>query len=64
MAKKQTGHGGKRIGAGRKPKAPEERRDKVLSVKLTADEKQLLDDADAKSWARDVLLKHAKRLVR
>lgn len=53
--------GGKRPGAGRKPKPQEERRDKVFSVKLTDEEKQLLDSANAREWARDTLLKAAKR---
>jgi hypothetical protein len=60
MAKKLQ-HGGKRPGAGRKPKPPEERRDQVFSIKLTADEKQLLDNTEARTWARDALLKAAKR---
>ena len=61
MAKKTPQHGGKRIGAGRKPKPPEDRRDQVFSVKLTADEKRLLDDTDARQWARDVLLRSANK---
>ena len=59
--KPKSGHGGKREGAGRKPKDPAERRDKVFSVKLTSHEKQLLDETDARTWARTVLLKSAKR---
>ena len=62
MAKKRQ-HGGKREGAGRKPVDPEARRDQVFSVKLTASEKELLASADAKSWARETLLKAAKRRV-
>jgi hypothetical protein len=61
MAKKPPQRGGKRPGAGRKPKPPDERRDQVFSVKLTADEKRLLDESDARSWARETLLKAAKR---
>jgi hypothetical protein len=53
--------GGKRPGAGRKPKPPNERRDQVFSVKLTVDEKQLLEEANAREWARDVLLKSARK---
>jgi hypothetical protein len=58
---KKTPHGGKRQGAGRKPKPPDERRDQVFSLKLTLDEKQLLDRTDARDWARDTLIRTAKR---
>lgn len=58
---KEPQHGGKRAGAGRKPKPPDERRSEVFSVKLTLEEKQLLDDADARTWARDVLVQSAKK---
>ena len=61
MKKQKPKHGGKRPGAGRKPKPPDQRRDKVFSVKLTSDEKQLLEEAEARQWARDVLLRSAKR---
>jgi hypothetical protein len=61
MAKPPSKHGGLRPGAGRKPKPPSERRDQVFSVKLTRDEKQLLEATDAKLWARDVLLKSARK---
>lgn len=61
MAKKLPKRGGKRPGAGRKPKPPDERRDRVFSVKLTADEKRLLEDTDARTWARDVLLRSARK---
>lgn len=54
-------HGGKRPGAGRKPKPPSERRDQVFSVKLTADEKRLLENTNAREWARDVLLRSARK---
>lgn len=54
-------HGGKREGAGRKPKPPDERRDQVFSIKLTLDEKRLLDDAEARTWARETLIRTAKR---
>jgi len=60
MAKKAQ-RGGKREGAGRKPLPPDERRDQVFSIKLTLDEKRLLEERDARSWARDVLLQSAKR---
>ncbi len=63
MAKEPPRHGGKREGSGRKPKPPDERRDQVFSIKLTLEEKRLLEDADARSWARDVILKAAKRRV-
>ena len=61
MAKKQSNRGGKREGAGRKPLPPDERRDQVFSIKLTADEKRLLDETDARAWARDVLVKSARK---
>jgi hypothetical protein len=57
----KTLHGGKREGAGRKPKPPDERRDQVFSIKLTLDEKRLLDETDARGWARETLIKTAKR---
>lgn len=59
MAKQTTQHGGKRPGAGRKPKPPGTQRDQVFSIKLTADEKKLLDETDARTWARDLVLKAA-----
>ncbi len=59
MAKQPPKHGGKRPGAGRPPKPPGEQRNQVFSVKLTADEKRLLEEANARAWARDVLLKAA-----
>ena len=61
MATARKTHGGKREGAGRKPKPPGERRDRVFSVKLTAEEKELLDSVNAREWARDVLLQAAKK---
>jgi hypothetical protein len=61
MKEQPPQHGGKREGAGRKPKPPEERRDQVFSVKLTAEEKRLLEDTDARTWARDVLVKSARK---
>jgi hypothetical protein len=63
MAKKSQ-HGGKREGAGRKPVADDQRRDKIFAVKLTSEEKRLLDDAHAGKWARTVLLSNAKRRVK
>jgi hypothetical protein len=59
MAKKAKKHGGKRPGAGRPPNPPGTQRDQVFSVKLTVDEKRTLEDSDARTWARDVLLKAA-----
>jgi len=53
--------GGKRPGAGRKPKPQEERRDQVFSIRLTTAERQTLDDADARTWARDTLIRAASR---
>ena len=61
MPKQQPQHGGKRSGAGRKPVAPDERRDQVFSVKLTADEKRLLDATEARKWARELLVKSARK---
>jgi hypothetical protein len=61
MAKKQSNRGGKREGAGRKPLPPDERRDQVFSIKLTLDEKRLLDNTDARAWAREVLVKSARK---
>lgn len=61
MAKKAPQRGGKRPGAGRPPKPEGERRDQVFSIKLTAGEKELLNETSASTWAREVLLKAAKR---
>ena len=61
MAKKQSTRGGAREGAGRKPLPLSERRDQVFSIKLTKDEKQLLDDTIAREWARTVLLASARK---
>lgn len=58
---KEPQHGGKRPGAGRKPKPATERRDQVFSIKLTLDEKRLLDETNARLWARDVLVKSARK---
>jgi hypothetical protein len=57
----QSTHGGAREGAGRKAKPPDERRDQVFSIKLTLDEKRLLDETEAGKWARDTLIRTAKR---
>jgi hypothetical protein len=43
---------GKREGAGRNPKPPDERRDQVFSIKRTLDEKRLLEETNAREWAR------------
>jgi hypothetical protein len=64
MAKQTPKHGGKRPGAGRPPKPPGTQRDQVFSIKLTGEEKQSLEETDARKWARDVLLKAAKRRVK
>ena len=58
---KQPKHGGSRPGAGDKPKPPDERRDQVFLFRVTADEKRLLDDTDARTWGGDVLLKSARK---
>ena len=39
----------------------DERRDQVFSVKLTLDEKRLLEETEARDWARDTLIRTAKR---
>lgn len=61
MPKQPPKHGGKRPGAGRPPKAAGTQRDQVFSIKLTVAEKQLLDASDARTWARDLLLKTAMK---
>jgi len=61
MAKKTTEHGGAREGAGRPPKAPGERLSAVFSFRLTEEEKELLDATDAKWWAREALVKAARK---
>jgi hypothetical protein len=61
MAKEPSKHGGSRPGAGRKPKPVDQRRDQVFSVKLTAEEKCLLDETDARTWARDLLVRSARK---
>jgi len=58
---KQPQHGGKRPGAGRKPLPDAERRDHVFSIKLTLDEKRLLDETNAREWARETLVKTARK---
>jgi hypothetical protein len=58
---KQHQHGGKRPGAGRKPLPTSERRDQVFSIKLTLEEKRLLDETEARTWAREVLVKAARK---
>lgn len=55
--------GGKRPGAGRKPKPPDERRDQVFSVRLTEDEMQMLELAGGRDWARVALVSAAKRKI-
>jgi hypothetical protein len=64
MAKKLLKHGGKRPGAGRPAKPPGTQRDQVFSIKLTADEKHMLDDSDARTWARELLLKAAGKALK
>jgi hypothetical protein len=64
MAKQPPKHGGSRPGAGRKPKPADERRDQVFSIKLTLDEKRLLDDSGARTWAREALLRTAQRRIK
>lgn len=52
-------HGGRREGAGRKPK--KNARTSVFSLAVSADDKQLLDDTDARSWAPAMIIRAAKR---
>ena len=56
---KQNGHGGARPGAGR-PRV-EDPRNKTFALAVTEDELAELRDASAGEWARDVLLKSARR---
>ena len=49
---------------GRPPKADDERKDNALRIRMTKDERESLDqaaDGKTSSWARDVLLKAARR---
>lgn len=49
---------------GRPPKADDERKDNVLRIRMTQDEREALDlaaDGKTSSWARGVLLRAAKR---
>jgi hypothetical protein len=64
MAKPKSNRGGARPGAGRPPLPPGERRDQIFAVKLTTAEKELLDSASAREWARGVLVRTAERKVK
>lgn len=68
MTAKRKGPGGRRVGAGRKPLPPEERRDRPVFVRLTRDEETLLSDAAAgeplAAWIRDAALRAARRRER
>ena len=49
---------------GRPPKADDERKDAELRIRMTQEERKLLDQAainKTSTWARDVLLRAAKR---
>jgi hypothetical protein len=49
---------------GRPPKSPDERKTAELRIRLTTEQRETLDDAaegDTSTWARDVLLRAAKR---
>ena len=51
---------------GRPPKAPEDRRSAELRIRLTEDERELLDTAGGgktSTWARTVLLRAAQRRI-
>jgi hypothetical protein len=61
MDTQQSKRGGKREGAGRKPKTEAERLSEVFSLKLTIEEKRLLDETEARGWARKLLVSSAKR---
>ena len=48
---------------GRPPKADDERKDNVLRIRMTQEERQLLDqaaDGKTSTWARGVLVRAAK----
>ena len=52
---------------GRPPKADDERKDAELRIRMTQDERELLDRAagdKTSTWAREVLLRAAKRSVK
>lgn len=57
--------GMKKADRGRPPKKPEDRRENRLVVKLTDDERELLEAASGEDavtvWARDILVRAAKR---
>ena len=51
---------------GRPPKADEDRKSAELRIRMTQEERELLDQAAVEktsTWARDVLVKAAKRKV-
>lgn len=59
--------GKKKAKRGAPEKPPEERRSVLLGVRLTEAEKALVDDVaggKASTWAREVLLRAARRLSR
>ncbi len=67
MTQQPQKHGGKRVaGPGKRIGRPrkDNPRTAVFSVAIAEDELQLLRDTDAREWARDVLLKAAKRRVK
>jgi uncharacterized protein (DUF1778 family) len=55
---------------GRKPLSKKPKTDRPLRIRLTDDERQLLDDAaniegqPTSSWAREMLIKIANRLIK
>lgn len=58
----------RRLQRGRPPKRPEDRRQNRLVIKLTDDERQLMEAAAGGDgvtvWARDILVRAAKRAVK
>jgi uncharacterized protein (DUF1778 family) len=54
---------------GRPPLSDEERRDKPLRIRLTDEERELIDEAaenagePSSAWARDLLVREAARLA-
>ncbi len=54
-------HGGARPGAGRPPVPDAERLSAVYTIRLTAADAELLKQSEARSWARDTLVRAAKR---
>ena len=53
-----------KVRMGRPPKRPEEQKSLLLQIRMTAQERQIIEDVAGdgmSTWARDVLLKAARR---